>query len=150
MAHSYTNLLYHLVFSTKERQPWLDVAIRPAMFKYLGGILKDQGGTPLIVNGVDDHVHILTKLRPDRSLSHVMSDIKSRSSAWVHRTYPGLEAFSWQAGYGAFTVSQSRVEAVHTYIENQEEHHRRKPFQDELRELLRRHGQEVDESLLWQ
>jgi putative transposase len=150
MAHSFTNLLYHLVFSTKNREPWLGEAIRPAMFKYLGGILKDDGGTPLIVNGVTDHVHILTKLRPDKSLSHVMSDLKSRSSAWVHRTCPGLEVFSWQAGYGAFTVSQSKVETVRTYIENQEEHHRRIPFQDELRALLRKHGQELDESLLWQ
>jgi putative transposase len=139
-----------LVFSTKEREPWLDDAIRPAMFDCLAGILKEGGGTPFIINGVDDHVHILTKLRPDKSLSHVMSDLKSRSSGWVHRTYPGREFFSWQVGYGAFTVSQSRVEAIHTYIKNQEEHHRRKPFQDELRELLRKHGQDVDESLLWQ
>jgi putative transposase len=124
MAHSYTNLLYHLVFSTKEREPWLDDAIRPTLFKLLGGILKEEGGTPFIINGVAD--------------------------AWVHRTCPGLEVFSWQAGYGAFTVSQSKVETVRTYIENQEEHHRRIPFQDELRALLRKHGQEVDESLLWQ
>jgi REP element-mobilizing transposase RayT len=130
VAHSYTNLLYHLVFSTKERQPWLNNAIRPAVFGCLGGILA--------------------KLRPDRSVSHTLSDLKSRSSGWMHRTHPDLAAFAWRTGYGAFTVSQSQVEVVRTYIQNQEKHHQRMPFQDELRELLRRHGHEVDESLLWQ
>ena len=150
MAHSFTNLLYHLVFSTKGREPWLDDAIRPAVFKCLGGILRDEGGIPLIVNGIADHVHVLTKLRPDRSVSNVLSDLKSRSSGWVHRTYPERAFFAWQVGYGAFTVSQSRAEAVRTYIRDQEAHHRRIPFQEELRALLRKHGQDVDESLLWQ
>ena len=150
MAHSFTNLLYHFVFSTKGREPWLDDAIRPAVFECLGGILRDEDGIPLIVNGVADHIHILTKLRPDRSVSNVLSDLKSRSSGWVHRTYQDKAFLAWQVGYGAFTVSQSRVESVHTYIRDQEAHHRRTPFQDELRALLRKHGQDVDESLLWQ
>ena len=150
MAHSYTNLLYHLVFSTKERQPWLDAAIRPAVFACLGGIIQDLGGIPMTINGVADHVHILAKLRPDRSVSQTLSDLKSRSSGWVHRTHSDQAAFARQTGYGAFTVSQSKVEVVRTYIQNLEKHHQRVPFQDELRELLRRHGHEVDESLLWQ
>ena len=150
MAHSFTNLLYHLVFSTKERQPWLEQSLRPALWDCLGGIIKAEGGIPLIINGVEDHVHILTKLRPDKSVSNILSDLKSRSSGWVHRTHPNLEAFAWQTGYGAFTVSQSQVEKIRTYIHNQEEHHRRMPFQEELRRLLRKHGQTIDETLLWQ
>jgi REP element-mobilizing transposase RayT len=86
MPHSFTNLHYHLVFSTKERQPWLEESLRPAPFDRLAGILKEEGGIPLIVNGTADHVHILTKLRPDRALSDVLRDLKARSSGWVHRT----------------------------------------------------------------
>jgi REP element-mobilizing transposase RayT len=108
MAHSFTNLLYHLVFSTKERQPWLEQSLRPALWECLGGIIKTEGGIPLIINGVEDHVHILTKLRPDKSVSNVLGDLKSRSSGWVHRTQPHLEAFTWQAGYGRSRLASLR------------------------------------------
>jgi REP element-mobilizing transposase RayT len=116
----------------------------------MGGIIKEKGGIALIINGVADHVHILAKMRPDRSVSQLLSDIKSRSSGWVHRTVPDRVRFAWQTGYGAFTVSQSQAGRVSQYIANQEAHHRQMPFKDELRGLLRKHGVEIDEELLWQ
>ena len=150
MAHSFTNLLYHIVFATKERQPWLTEALRPDLYAYVAGIIRDEGGIPLIINGMPEHIHILAKLRADRAVSAVVSNIKSRSSGWIHRTRPDVPAFAWQTGYGAFTVSQSQTETVRRYIENQEEHHRAMPFQVEYRKLLLAHGLEPDEQVLWQ
>src|SRR5947209_19319663 len=149
MSHSFTTLLYHLVFSTKERRPWLAKEIRPQVFAYLGGLLRDEGGIALSVGGVEDHVHLLVKLHQDRAVAPVLRAVKAGASRWVHKTFPELEAFAWQTGYGAFTVSQSQVEKVRNYIENQEEHHRTRPFQDEFRQLLRQHGVEFTEEDLW-
>src|SRR5438105_9084387 len=112
MSHSYTQLIYHIVFSTKERRPWIDAAIGPRLHEYLGGGIRGEGGTAIIVNGVADHVHILAKLRQDKAISEVLRTIKANSSGWVHETFPNCRAFAWQSGYGAFTVSQSQVEKV--------------------------------------
>ena len=149
MAHSFTNLLYHLVFSTKERQPWLDADMRPRLFPYLGGLVREEGGVALIVNGVADHVHLLVKLRPDRAVADVLRALKAGSSFWVHKTFPDHEHFAWQTGYGAFSVSQSQVERVHSYIQRQEEHHRARPFRDEFTALLRAHGMQLREEEMW-
>jgi putative transposase len=149
MSHSYTNLLYHIVFATKGREPWLSEPLRPPLFAYLGDSIREMGGIALLVNGIADHVHVLTKLRPDRNLSDVMRELKARSSGWVHRKYAELTAFRWQTGYGAFTVSQSQAKVVHAYIENQEAHHRTLTFTDEMRQLLRRHGLDLNEADLW-
>jgi REP element-mobilizing transposase RayT len=108
VSHSYTNLLYHIVFSTKQREPWLDATIRPRVWEYLGGAIRGEGGVPLIVNGVADHVHILAKLRQDIAVSDVLRAIKANSSGWIHETFPHLAGFAWQVGYGAFSVSHSR------------------------------------------
>jgi REP element-mobilizing transposase RayT len=150
MAHSFTNLLYHFVFATKDRQPWLDEALRPCLFAVLGEILKKEGGTALIINGLPEHVHILAKLRPDHRVSEILSDLKSRSSGWIHRTREDLKQFAWQTGYGAFSVSLSQAEIVRGYIANQEEHHRHVPFDVEYVRLLCKHGAEIDERTLWQ
>src|SRR5438105_1302500 len=99
VAHSYTNLLYHIVFGTKNRTPWIDQALREPLYGKLGGIIKDAGGIPLRINGIADHVHILAKLPPDASVSKVLCDLKSRSSGWVHRKRPDLDMFAWQTGY---------------------------------------------------
>ncbi len=149
MAHSFTNLLYHLVFSTKERQPWLDPDMRPRLFPYLGGLIREEGGIALIVNGVADHVHLLVKLRPDRAVADVLRALKAGSSFWVHKTFLNHDHFAWQTGYGAFTVSQSQVETVRSYIQRQEEHHRTRPFRDEFAALLRAHGMQVPEEAMW-
>ena len=149
MSHSFTNLLYHLVFSTKERRPCLDPDVRLRLFPYMGGLIREEGGIPLCVNGVEDHVHLLVKLRQDRALSETMRVLKATSSGWMHRTFPEVVGFHWQTGYGAFTVSQSQVGRVRRYIQNQEEHHKGRSFQDEFRALLRAHGVEFTEEELW-
>ncbi len=150
MSHSVTNLLYHFVFATKLREPWLDNALRPALWAQLGSILQKEGGMALVVNGMPEHVHILAKLRPDHRVSEILSDLKSRTSGWIHRARSDLAHFAWQTGYGAFTVSLSQEEVVRHYIETQEEHHRRVPFDQEYIQLLRKHGAEIREEDLWQ
>ena len=148
MAKSYCNLLYHIVFSTKARDPWLEADLRTRCFAYLGGAIRDEGGIALIVNGTYDHVHILAKLRQDKAVSDVVRDVKSNSSGWVHRTFRRT-ALRWQAGYGAFTVSQSQVDAVRGYVERQEDHHRKVGFESEFVALLEKHGVEYDERYIW-
>jgi REP-associated tyrosine transposase len=150
MSHSYTNLLYHFVFAIKERQPWLDATLSPLLCQEFGSILKKEKAILLIANSMPEHVHILAKLRPDQRVSEILADLKSRTSGWIHRTRVDLAHFAWQTGYGAFTVSQSQVEVVRQYIKNQEEHHRKMPFDQEYLQLLRKHGVEIDEKTLWQ
>jgi REP element-mobilizing transposase RayT len=149
MSHSFTNLLFHLVWSTRERIPWLTAEVRPQLFAYLGGVVRDAGGIALLVNGVEDHVHLLVKLRQDRALADVVRAVKANSSGWVHRTFATHPCFAWQTGYGAFSVSFSQVEHVREYIANQEEHHRGRSYQDEFRAFLRVHHIDFTEEDLW-
>src|SRR5262249_2377745 len=132
-----------------DRQPWLDENLRPRLFAYLGGMIRDENGIALIINGMPDHVHILAKLKQDRAISDVLRTIKACSSGWIHREFPELQQFAWQTGYGAFTVSQSQVPTVTSYIRNQEEHHRNETFQGEFRRFLIKHGVEFTEEELW-
>jgi putative transposase len=149
MSHSHTQLLYHLVFSTKRREPFLVPSVLPRLCEYLGGAVRGEGGTALIVNGMPDHVHILARLRQDVALSDVLRAIKANSSGWVHDTFPELRTFAWQAGYGAFTVSASQAQRVRRYIERQQEHHRRRTFQEEFVAFLKAHEIDYDERYLW-
>ncbi len=150
MAHSFANLLTHVIFSTKDRQPLIDAELKPRLFAYLGGIVHELGGVALLINGPADHVHALVKLPHTLAVADAMRVIKTNSSRWVHETWPARRAFAWQAGYGAFSVSPSHVEAVRAYIAGQEEHHRRVTFQEEFVEFLRRHGIEYDERYIWE
>jgi len=149
MAHSYTCLLYHLVFSTKDREPWLQAELRPGLWEYLSGAIRSEGGFCLIANGVSDHVHLLARLRQDKAISEVLRSIKANSSGWIHDAFPKLRGFHWQEGYGAFTVSKSQMEAVRRYIAGQEAHHRKVTFQEEFLALLKAHEIEYDERYLW-
>ena len=149
MAHSYTNLLYHIVFSTKGRETWLSEAMSPRLYEYLGGAIRSEGGIALAINGWLDHVHILAKLRQDKRVSDVLRDLKANSSGWIHREFVGLRGFAWQRGYGAFTVSQSQVEGVKRYIANQKVHHQTVSFKEEFLALLKAHGIEYDERYIW-
>ena len=149
MSQSYCNLVYHLVFSTKNRQAWLNDEIGARVQAYLGGAIRDEGGTALIINGTPDHVHVLTRLRQDKAVSEVVRNIKAISSGWIHKTFPKAVQFGWQAGYGAFTVSPSQIEKARCYITEQEEHHKRRSFEDEFMALLQAHGIEYDERYLW-
>jgi putative transposase len=149
MGHSYTNLLYHIVFSTKERQPLLGTEINPRLYDYLGGAIRSEGGQSLSINGCADHVHVLARLRQDKAVSDVLRAIKANSSGWIHRTFPGSRDFAWQRGYGAFSVSQYEAQTVQQYIANQQGHHQRVSFKEEFISLLDAHGIEYDERYLW-
>jgi len=142
----YTNLLYHIVYATKERAPLITNRLRPRLHEYLGGTVRGLGAIAIEVNGTSDHVHVLAKIRPTIAVSDFMSKLKSGSSGWAKRQTAGR--FGWQARFGAFTVSESQVERVRRYIRNQEEHHRRVSFDEELRSLLRAHNIDFDEAHL--
>lgn len=151
MPHSYTNLLYHLVFSTKDRRPLIDETLRPRLYEYLGGTIRGMGGVALEIGGIADHVHLLVKLRQDRAVSNILRDLKANSSGWVNEhELSQASRFAWQVGYGAFTVSKSQVEKVRQYIRNQETHHRKTTFEEEFIALLQTHGIAYDPEHLWE
>ena len=148
MPESYTNLLYHLIFSTKERQPLISSENQPRLYEYIGGIIRGTGRISLGVGGTDDHVHVLAKLRPDRALSDVLRDLKANATGWMHDVFPSLTDFSWQRGYGAFTVSHSKIDDVRDYIARQKEHHKRISFRDEFIQFLKANDIEYKDSYL--
>lgn len=148
MSQSFTNLLYHIVFSTKDRRPIITPDYEPRLYEYIGGIIKGTGGIALGINGTEDHVHVLTKLRPDRALSDVLRDLKCNASGWMHDVFPEVRDFSWQRGYGAFTVSQSNVEEVRRYLQRQKEHHRKFSSRDEFIQILNLNRIEYDKRYL--
>jgi len=145
MPQSFTNLLYHLVFSTKDRRPIITLDYQPRLYDYIGGIIRELGGTSLGINGIEDHVHVVTKLRPDKAVSDVLRVLKCNASGWMHDVFPALEDFSWQRGYAAFTVSQSNLADVQRYLAQQKEHHMKVSFRDEFIRFLRVNGIEYDE-----
>ena len=147
MASTYLSLHYHLVFSTKNRTPWIRADIRARLHDYLGGTVNGLNGYTQIVGGVDDHVHLLVGLKATHSLSDFMRELKKASSIWCHEQL-GLRDFAWQEGYAAFTVSASARAGVHTYIATQEAHHAVKTFREELVEMLKRAGVAYDERYL--
>ena len=150
MAQSLANILLHVVFSTKNRAPYLDPpAVREGMSGYLVGTLRNIGCPSLATHCVADHVHVLCQLSRTLTVAKLVEEIKTSSSKWIKQEHPRLTEFHWQAGYGAFSVSQSNAEQVRQYIANQESHHRQRTFQDEFRELLRRHELEWDERSVW-
>lgn len=149
MPQSYTNLVYHIVFSTKNRQPLITENVKTRLYDYIGGTIRKQGGIALAINGMEDHVHVLAKLRPDKAVSDVLRDLKANASGWMHKVFPELADFSWQNGYGAFTVSASQIEKIKEYIANQERHHQRRSFRDEFVVLLKANEIEFDEKYLF-
>lgn len=148
MAHTYTNIVIHALFSTKRREPNLDSQLRSELFPYMGGVVRNLKGQPLLTNGPRDHVHMLFVQPASLALSDVLEKVKANSSGWVHKRWPQRKNFAWQTGYTAFSVSQSQVEAVRAYIRDQEEHHRKRTFQEELIAFLKQHGMEYDERFL--
>lgn len=150
MANTYTNLVYHIVFSTKHREPLITNDLREELYKYIGGIFRAEGGALLKIGGTPDHVHLLVKLKAAHSVSEIMRKVKANSSKWINENKKTMGRFSWQTGYGAFSVSESRVGAVIDYINTQEDHHREKSFQEEFLQLLKKHGIEYDDRYLWQ
>ena len=149
MAHTYTSVLVHVIFATKDRQPYLDGDVGPRVFAYMGGILREMGSTPILINGPADHVHGLVTVPPTVATSDLMRTLKANSSRWVHEQFPRLKSFAWQTGYGAFGVSRSNADEVERYIAGQEEHHRRVSFQEEYLTFLKRHGIAFDPRYVW-
>jgi putative transposase len=125
MPHSYSNILTHIVFSTKSRRLLIDAALEARLFPYLGGIIRELGGNLYVVNGVADHVHLLAELPPTIAVAEAIRNIKGSSTYWIHQSFPERSQFAWQRGYGAFSVSKSNVAAVTRYIEGQKEHHKK-------------------------
>jgi REP element-mobilizing transposase RayT len=148
MASTLTNLVYHIVFSTKHREPIIDPSFRDDLYRYMGGIIRTDRGMLLEIGGMPDHVHLLAKLRPSKAISDIVREIKAGSSGWRNSSAENAQ-FAGQIGYGAFTVSASQIAKVRNYIRRQEEHHRVTSFQDEFRALLRRHGVEFDGLYVW-
>lgn len=149
MPQSYTALYYHLIFSTKNRLPTLSDAVRPRLCDFIGGIVRHDGGVLLAAGGTDDHIHLLASISKQKSISESLRSIKAGSSGWIHRTFPEMANFQWQAGYGAFSVGHSALARVTSYIANQKEHHRSVSFQEEFLEFLRRYGVAFDERYIW-
>jgi putative transposase len=150
MSQSFTAIYVHLVFSTKGRHPWFtDPKLREELHHYLGGISNSLGCPIRIVGGVADHVHLLGCLGKVMSPADWVKELKRVSNLWLKEKGPAFKGFEWQRGYGAFSVSHSNVDEVIEYIANQEQHHRKFNFQDELRALLKRHNIEWDERYIW-
>lgn len=123
--------------------------IYPDLRAYLIGVLSNMGCYTTEFGGTENHVHILLTLNKSLAMTEMVGKVKSNTSRWIHQTYPQLHAFAWQEGYGAFSVSESKVEVVKKYIQNQVEHHKKQTFQDELREFLKAYGIEWDEKYVW-
>jgi len=146
MARTFTNLLFHVIFSTKNRARLLDENLKLRLFPYMGGVARNIESSLLSINGPDDHIHMLLSLPADSSIADAIRVLKANSSKWVHDTFPDHKSFAWQSGYSAFTVSRSSVRAVQTYIANQVEHHRKTSFAEEIEAFLRKHGVKEDVS----
>lgn len=150
MAGTYTQLFYHLVFSTKNRQPFINEPIERDLHKYIAGVFRNLDATCIEIDGMPDHVHILALLPPKISVSDALRDVKANSSRWIHDNHRQLADFAWEDGFAAFTVSKSQVESVRQYIREQKSHHSASDFKSELIALLDKHGVEYDERYLWE
>jgi REP element-mobilizing transposase RayT len=150
MAQSLSKVLLHVVYSTKDRAPWLsDSAVRKELYAYMAGIMNSMECHALIINDVADHVHALCQLSRKVAICDLMEEIKKQPSKWLKTQGTQYHGFHWQAGYGVFSVSESKVDDVKFYIENQEEHHRKVSFQDEFRRLCKKHAVPLDERYAW-
>ena len=148
MPSTHLSLHVHITFSTKNREPLIANEWRERLHAFLGGTVRTAQCMPEAIGGTSDHVHLLIGIRATHRLADVMRDIKQASSKWVHETI-GLKSFGWQDGYGAFTIGASQIDQVKGYIRNQDEHHRKRTFQDEYVEFLKRYGVEYDDQYLW-
>ncbi len=147
---SHSNILIHLVFSTKYRKRLLNEEWMEELFSYIGGTIKEHKAVLLKAGGVEDHVHLLIRFHPQFAIASTIRLLKANSSRWINEVNKMKVRFSWQSGYGAFTVSQSNIDKVHHYIGNQREHHRQISFRDEYFELLKRHRIAFDEEFVFE
>jgi REP element-mobilizing transposase RayT len=149
MSQSLASVLVHLIYSTKNRHPFLTPEIDPELYAYQATIFRELESPALLINGTPDHVHALFRLSRKAALCDVIEEVKKRSSKWLKTKGTSLAQFQWQAGYGAFSIGESGVPALREYIAKQKEHHRIKTFQEEFREFLKKYGLEWDERYVW-
>lgn len=149
MAHSYVSTLTHCVFSTKERQRLINPDLKQRLLPYLGGVARANNIVALTVGGTDDHIHLLLAIPSTMGVSKAIQLIKGGSSKWIHDTFPAHRHFAWQEGYGAFSIGISQLKATVAYIENQDEHHKRRTFQQEFLAFLKKHKIEYDPRYVW-
>lgn len=147
MPSSLVASYFHIVFSTKDRHRWIIPEWEPRLHSYLGGIIKGMDAIPLKINGIEDHIHSLVRLKSKHRLDYFLRDLKADSSEWVHKEITRI--FEWQKGYAAFSVSPTAVPAVSRYIANQKKHHKRVDFKSEYVTLLEKSGVEFEEKFLW-
>lgn len=150
MPQSLTRNIVHLIYSTKSRKPWITEPVREKLFAYQAGIFQHWESPAVAIGGVEDHVHALFTLSKNYALKKIVEEVKKSSSKWM-KSASGInnKSFQWQAGYAAFSVSQSQVETVRRYIDNQDEHHRKNSFENELRNFFQKHDLEFDERYVW-
>jgi REP element-mobilizing transposase RayT len=149
MAHTYCNLLFHAIFSTKDRTAAISPDIRDDLLAYIGGIVRHMGGKTVIAGGTADHVHLLLELPSHVAVAYTLRVLKTNSSRWAHERWPERRLFGWQTGYAAFSVSKSNLEAVRTYIANQEQHHKKIDFREEFVTFLKKNGITYDDRYIW-
>ncbi len=149
MPSTLTNLLYHIVFSTKMRQRLVTPELSENLYPYIGGMIRSEKGKLLSIGGTDNHIHILAKFSPTVTMSDMMRGVKSNSSKRINENKRTRSRFAWRRGYAAFSVIESAYETVSDYIRNQKRHHRRMAFQEELLLLLRKHNIGYDERYIW-
>ena len=145
MGHTYTALHHHVVFGTKGRVPSIQPDIQTRLYEYIGGIVRGENGMAVAIGGMSDHIHLLATFHPTTCVADMLRRIKTNSSKWIHENHPGMQAFAWQEGYAAFTVSQSNLPSVEAYVLNQKTHHATVAFEDEFLSFLERHGLQYDE-----
>ena len=149
MAGRFVYNLIHFVWSTHDRREWIADPWKDDLNAYMGGIARNKSATLLQAGGMPDHLHLLVSVPPTLSISEMVNAFKSNSSRWIHEKIPRMKIFSWQEGYGAFSVSRSNEEAVANYIRQQKSHHRRRDFKLEFLELLARHNIDYDPQYIW-
>jgi putative transposase len=149
MAGKYLSLLVHFTWSTAGREPWLAEDMREDLYSYIGGIMRKKKAKLISAGGMFDHIHLYASMPSTISIADFVNAVKSNSSRWVHESRAQLRSFAWQEGYGAFSVSKSEEQRVVRYISNQESHHRKRTFKQELIVLLEKHGIEYDKRYIW-
>ena len=149
MSQTLVKMYTHIIFSTKKHQPFIKPDVEQELHSYIGGVIKQNGGIPFMINTMPDHIHILSTLPKNISLSKFLEEIKRNSSRWIKTKGKVYENFAWQGGYCGLSVSSSKTQAVSNYIANQKEHHKKMTFKEELIKFLKEYGIEYDERYLW-
>ena len=149
MATTFTKILIHFIFSTKNRAPLIASEIEPLLHAYMIGIARNYDCWSIAMNGTQDHVHMLVSLGKQITVSHLMEEVKGDSSRWMNKEHPQTQLFRWQEGYAALSIGESGVEALKAYIAHQKQHHQCKTFQEELLEILKKYGVPYDERYMW-